>query len=76
MKLMKKLKKGGVADVVTIIIIVGLVIALIVAFIVPWMNSASESGSNTTSDIGTIIEDIGTLRESNSDYGDDWDILG
>ena len=61
---MKKnmLKKGGVADIVTLMIIVGLVIALIIAVVLPMVNTASKSGESSESNINNangFINDIG-----------------
>lgn len=58
MKLKKLVKKGGVADIVTLIIIVGLVIALIVAFVVPWMNKTNESGRETTGNVNSVFQSV------------------
>lgn len=60
---MKKnmLKKGGVADIVTLMIIVGLVIALIIAVVLPMIRTASESGDDNDKRIsGTenFIDDL------------------
>ena len=50
---MKKnmLKKGGVADIVTLMIIVGLVIALIIAVVLPMVNSASRAGNSAEGNV-------------------------
>ena len=47
MKLKNLVKKGGVADIVTLMIIVGLVIALIIAVVLPMIKTASKTGRST-----------------------------
>ena len=54
MKLKNLVKKGGVADIVTLMIIVGLVIALIIAVVLPMINDASKTGADTGKDIQSI----------------------
>jgi len=57
MKKIKNLvKKGGVADIVTIMVIVGLVIALIIAVVLPMINSASETGTDNKENLTSIDE--------------------
>lgn len=54
MKLKKLVKKGGVADIVTLMIIVGLVVALIIAVVIPMINDSSKSGAATSQDMSNI----------------------
>ena len=66
-KIKNMLKKGGVADIVTLMVIVGLVIALIIAVILPMVDSTEENAdsneaelkglSQYTTNLGTIDED-------------------
>ncbi len=59
---MKKnmLKKGVIADIVTLMIIVGLVIALIVAIIIPMINNASNRANTNEAQMGKIDTAINT----------------
>ena len=54
MKLKNLVKKGGVADIVTLMIIVGLVIALIIAVVLPMINQASTAGGDNSENISGI----------------------
>ena len=54
MKLKNLVKKGGVADIVTLMIIVGLVIALIIAVVLPMINNASTAGQSNEDNISGI----------------------
>ena len=61
-KIKSMLKKGGVADIVTLMIIVGLVIALIIAVVLPMINSASRSGDSAEINVkstNTYIDQVG-----------------
>lgn len=49
-----KLKKGGVADIVTLMVIVGLVIALIIAVVLPMIQDASLAGAENDERIGDM----------------------
>ena len=64
MKLKKLVKKGGVADIVTLMIIVGLVIALIIAVVLPMIKSARNAGNDTESNIGGINSFTSALEGS------------
>lgn len=64
MKLKNLVKKGGVADIVTLMIIVGLVIALIIAVVLPMINKARSAGNNTGSDISGINSFTSAVRGS------------
>ena len=60
-KIRNMLKKGGVADIVTLMIIVGLVIALIVAVIIPMINDATDrakTNESQMSEVDTAVESI------------------
>ena len=63
MKKIKNLvKKGGIADIVTLMIIVGLVIALIIAVVLPMIQQASDTGGEASANIGktnSFITDLG-----------------
>jgi len=63
--LMKKIKnmvkKGGVADIVTLMIIVGLVIALIIAVVLPMITQSQQAGGDNSSMIGYTDSFIGSL---------------
>ena len=54
MKLKNLVKKGGIADIVTLMIIVGLVIALIIAVVLPMINNASTAGQSNEDNISGI----------------------
>ena len=54
----KSLKKGGVGDVVTIIIIIGLALALIVGAVIPAIKDSQESAANVQTDMGTVDDFI------------------
>ena len=61
MKLKKLVKKGGVADIVTLMIIVGLVIALIIAVVLPMVRNVSDTGDDSerqVSGINKFTEDL------------------
>lgn len=51
MKLKNLVKKGGVADIVTLMIIVGLVIALIIAVVLPMIKNVQGTGSKDGSQL-------------------------
>lgn len=62
MKMKNMVKKGGVADIVTLMVIVGLVIALIIAVVLPMVNSASKTGGevkDNTSKTNSFITNLG-----------------
>jgi len=62
MNIREKIKIGGVADIVTVIVIVGLVIALIIATILPMVDDTSWTGKDiegNVSNIGGYIQDLG-----------------
>jgi len=70
MKKMKNmLRKGGVADVVTLIIIVGLVIGLIAIFVVPMINRSSSSGANTKSTAEGVFSTVDNMATDSSSIG-------
>lgn len=54
MKLKNLVKKGGVADIVTLMIIVGLVIALIIAVVLPMIKTASKTGRDNDQEVSGI----------------------
>ena len=54
MKNWKKIKKGGIADIVTLMIIVGLVIALIIAVVIPMINDSTARQENNEANMGLI----------------------
>ena len=59
----KSLKKGGVGDVVTLIIIIGLALALIVAVVVPMINNSNVTGQTAATDMGEIDDNIAAISE-------------
>ena len=72
MKKIKNLvKKGGVADVVTIIVIVGLVIALIMAVVIPLINKTEETESNREAEIGAVDTYVNSRVESAIGFGEE-----
>lgn len=61
-KFKKMLKKGGVADIVTLMVIVGLVIALIIAVVLPMVQQAGDTGGeveDNTENINSFITAVG-----------------
>lgn len=60
MKLKNLVKKGGIADIVTLMIIIGLVIALIIAVVLPMTRTARTAGGNA--DVG-ITEANSTINQ-------------
>jgi uncharacterized membrane protein len=54
MKLKKLVKKGGVADIVTLMIIVGLVVALIIAVVLPMVKTAEGTGDDNDDKLDAI----------------------
>ena len=64
----KSLKKGGVGDVVTLIIIIGLALALIVAVIVPNIQKANEAGNRSVDDYSAIDTAIGNIKYTAGSY--------
>ena len=67
MKLKRMLKKGGVADIVTLMVIVGLVIALIIAVVLPMIKNSQQAGVNTGEDLGKIQNFTEGLADSAED---------
>lgn len=53
-KIKNMLKKGGVADIVTLMVIVGLVIALIIAVVLPMVRQARNAGGDNSEMISGI----------------------
>ena len=52
-KIKNIMKKGGVADIVTLMVIVGLVIALIIAVVLPMIKTTSSTGSENKERVTT-----------------------
>lgn len=69
MKLKNLVKKGGVADIVTLMIIVGLVIALIIAVVLPMIRQARNAGGDNKSMIEGTNQFTENLRNSGGGYG-------
>lgn len=64
MKKMKSmLKKGGVADIVTLMIIVGLVIALIIAVVLPIVTKSKDTAQSDLSNMQSVDTETDTLAE-------------
>lgn len=61
MKLKNLVKKGGVADIVTLMVIVGLVIALIIAVVLPMIKTASKTGRDNDMQVDGINNFIDSL---------------
>jgi hypothetical protein len=67
MKLKNLVKKGGVADIVTLMIIVGLVIALIIAVVLPMIEDASTAGNDNEQKLGGInayTDNLGSISDT------------
>ena len=71
MKLKNLVKKGGVADIVTLMIIVGLVIALIIAVVLPMIRQAKNAGGDNSEMISGTNQFTSDLAELGSGYGVD-----
>ena len=75
MKKIKNLvKKGGVADIVTLMVIVGLVIALIIAVVVPMVNKV-EDNEVETGEAMTAINEYSTGRLDKGDTKEELNAL-
>lgn len=64
MKLKRMLKKGGVADIVTLMIIVGLVIALIIAVVIPMTNDAVARKDANETNMGKIDDMVSDMADN------------
>ena len=62
MKLKNLVKKGGIADIVTLMIIVGLVIALIIAVVLPMVRTARTAGGSAEEGINEANSTIDFIR--------------
>ena len=58
----KSLKKGGVAEIVSLMIIVGIVIALIIAVVLPMANNARDRGASNVDQASSADSLIGDLQ--------------
>lgn len=76
MKLKNLVKKGGVADIVTLMIIVGLVIALIIAVVLPMIDDARNSGGDNDAMIGFTDGYIEGMAGTYGSYGEGGDDAG
>lgn len=54
MKLKNLVKKGGVADIITLMVIVGLVIALIIAVVLPMIKTTEGTGDDNDAKMDAI----------------------
>ena len=63
-KIKNMLKKGGVADIITLMVIVGLVIALIIAVVLPMVNNAESSGDDRSTELTNIDTYTNTLGDA------------
>ena len=61
----KSLKKGGVAEIVSLMIIVGIVIALIIAVVMPMAQQAQNQGVDNASQFTSANNMIDSLRSFN-----------
>ncbi len=68
-KIKNMLKKGGVADIVTLMIIVGLVIALIIAVVLPMVRQAKGAGGNNSGMISGTNQFTSDLASTGGGYG-------
>ena len=69
-KIKNMVKKGGVADIVTLMVIVGLVIALIIAVVLPMITQAQNAGGDNSGMISHTDSYIGNLAgQGTSPYG-------
>ena len=73
-KIKNMLKKGGIADIVTLMVIVGLVVALIIAVILPMTQDASMAGAENEERIGDINSFTDSLASGNVGSALDSDI--
>ena len=69
MKLKNLVKKGGVADIVTLMIIVGLVIALIIAVVLPMIRQAKNAGGDNSEMISGTNAFTNSLKDAGGGYG-------
>ena len=68
-KIKNMMKKGGVADIITIMVIVGLVIALIIAVVLPMVNQAENAGGDNSGMISHTDKYISNLAgKGNASY--------
>lgn len=58
-KIKNMLKKGGIADIVTLMIIVGLVIALIITVVLPMIEDSENRQAAAASDTAALDSKIG-----------------
>ena len=58
-KIKNMLKKGGIADIVTLMIIVGLVIALIITVVLPMIEDSENRQAAAASDTSALDSKIG-----------------
>lgn len=70
MKLKNLVKKGGVADIVTLMIIVGLVIALIIAVVLPMIRQSRNAGGDNSE----MISGVNHFTTELSNAGDGYDL--
>lgn len=68
-KIKNMVKKGGVADIVTLMVIVGLVIALIIAVVLPMVRQAKGAGSDNSGMISGTKAFTSDLAEEGGGYG-------
>ncbi len=68
-KIKNMLKKGGIADIVTLMIIVGLVIALIIAVVLPMVRQARNAGGENSAMISGTNQFTSDLAETGGGYG-------
>lgn len=69
MKIKEGIKTGGVADIITLVIIVGLVIALIIAVVLPLVDDTMWTGKDVegnVSNIGGFVRDLADGKDPDS----------
>lgn len=66
-KIKNMMKKGAIADIITIIVIVGLVVALIIGVVLPMVTKTNEGGEDAIIDLETIVDtNMEDLRDDGS----------
>ena len=68
-KIKNMAKKGGVADIVTLMVIVGLVIALLIAVVLPMVRQAREAGGENSEMISGTQAFTSDLAATGGGYG-------
>lgn len=72
MRIKEGIKIGGIADIVTLVIIVGLVMALIIAVVLPMIDDVSWTGKDVEGNVSNIGGYIKNLGEGKGDESLEW----